>query len=442
MSICKHLNKHNFNLQTHMGAGILAFLGRILLGTSGRYGVAHAARRAAMGGMTRQAATRSVLVGRTTLAGRAASRRFIANSTSPRGSWHVASSSSPSLASIRSGTMGRTMSTRLVTTTKGGNFMRPTSSSSSSLTSAGNAQRHPFARSTTAIVHNASTRRPPPPTTSTQASSRAPLLSGAARKAEAIRMRRFGGKNLNKTRFQNGQRIKTRHAKMVESAGNTTIKMQKANRNVLKTVAQGISRTSKAIKRGVVRSAKAIKRAGRQTAKWAKKHKTSLILSTLATAGLGGVGGAIQGVADYNAAKRDNELLSAAAKTAPAAEFSFHGGGGVSSGGGYGNNHLDRYSGGGGGGGDTGGSMYKQRRSLQFSSLKKKRSKMVRKSKSRRRKSGKGKRKVKPMSSALKKYLRNLRRGGDSKYKQRKSRITYTGKRRQQQSSRRKRLAF
>jgi hypothetical protein len=426
-----------------MGAGILAFLGRILLGTSGRYGVAHAARRAAMGGMTRQAATRSILVGRSALAGRAASRRFIA-SGSPRGSWHVASSSSPSLASIRSGTMGRTVSTRLVnTTTRGGNnFMRPTASSSSSLTSAANAQRLPFARSTTAIVHNVPTRRVPFAQTSTQASSRAPLLSGAARKAEAIRMRRFGGRNLNKTRIQHGRRIKTRHAKMVESAGDTTIKMQKANRNVLKTIGQGISRTGKAIKRGVVRSAKAIKRAGRHTAKWAKKHRTPLILSTLATAGVGGVGGAIQGVADYNAAKRDNELLSAAAKTAPAgtSEFSFHGGGGVSSGGTYANSYLDRYSGGGGGGGggggDTSGGMYKQRRSLQFSSLKKKRSKMVRKSKSRRRKSGKGKRKVKPMSSALKKYLRNLRRGGASKYKQRKSRSTYTGKRRQ------KRLAF
>ena len=97
ISIRKHLHKQNFNLQTHRGAGILAFLGRILLGTSGRYGVAHAARRAAMGGMTRQAATRSILVGRSALAGRAASRRFIA-SGSPRGSWHAANSFSSSLA--------------------------------------------------------------------------------------------------------------------------------------------------------------------------------------------------------------------------------------------------------------------------------------------------------------------------------------------------------
>ena len=93
------------------------------------------------------------------------------------------------------------------------------------------------------------------------------------------------------------------------TAGNTTVKMQRANRQLLRTVAKGLRRTGRTLKRVGGAFGKAVRRTGR----WAKKHKTELAIAALTTGGVGGVTGAVQAVADYNAAKRDAKLLEGTA---------------------------------------------------------------------------------------------------------------------------------
>jgi hypothetical protein len=279
--------------------------------------------------------------------------------------------------------------------------------------------------------------------TSTEASRQA-LISGAGRKGGAIRMHRLG----RATSTPAQPAVKTRYTRLKESAvsGDTTIQMQKANRHVLHTIKRGIKRTGRAVTRGLGRSAKAIKRAATRTGRWAKKHKTGLIISALTTAGMGGVGGAVQGVADYNAAQRDKDFTATLTKTIPsdtATGVMVHGSNVGSSSGSYGG------SGGGGGGGDGAGYMtnyfhrygggrgYKQATSSkQKSSAKKKRK--INMVKSRKRKT------PKKMSKALKQYLSSLRRrSGPKKYKQRKASSSFRKRRKRVTTfSNQKRLAF
>ena len=96
------------------------------------------------------------------------------------------------------------------------------------------------------------------------------------------------------------------------TGGNTTASMQQANHSLLRTVGQGVRQTGRVIKHGVVKTGKAFKKAAGKTGKWIKKHKTGIALSALTTAGIGGVSGDVQALADHNAAQHDKELLSGA----------------------------------------------------------------------------------------------------------------------------------